>query len=283
MGHTQGIEAQKDRFMIEEQINSDAFLPFCDYFYTPRNDYDYAKIIAEKYPHIRLFSPQSPIGPSGIIFLGMGVLVEEMFPLLPGNGSYLVIIRDTERPFIQAYYDMMPRSVRHVFTIECQVDADNVTAMPFGTASIMGPNPILESVRCESIEKRKDKRVFCRMNTNPATVERNMAYATLRDNPLVTLIEHQIDQEEFYREIKAHEFCLSLAGGGKDTTRTWESIYLGVTPIISDCKELRYFEDMPLAYYPGDITNEWLDSIDVSGKSKERAKMSYWKSKILSA
>lgn len=269
--------------MIDTQINSDAFFPFCDYFYTPRDDYDYARITVEKYPNMKLFSPTSPIGEAGIIFVGMAVLVEEMFAILPQEGRYVVVIRDTERPFTKAYYEMMPKSVAKVFTIECHVDAPNVVAMPFGIASINGPNHLLEKIRLEPIKKRTDKRVFCRMNTNSSTYERNQAHVTLWNNPLVTMIEEQIDQEEFYRQIKAHEFCLSLQGGGKDTTRTWESIYLGTIPIVSDCKELRFFEDMPLAYYPGAITSEWLDSIDVSKKSTKRTKMSYWKNQILSA
>lgn len=269
--------------MIDTQINSDAFFPFCDYFYAPRNDYDYAMLVVAKYPNLKLFTPSSPIGPEGIIFVGMAVLVEEMFTILPQEGHYTVIIRDTERPFTQEYYNRMPKSVRHVFTIECMVDAPNVTAMPFGVASINGPNHLLEKIRLEPIEKRTDKRVFCRMNTNSYTYQRNQAHVSLWNNPLVTMIDHQIDQEEFYRHVKAHEFCLSLAGGGKDTTRTWESIYLGTVPIVSDCKELRYFEDMPLVYYPGYITNEWLDSIDVYPKSDMRTRMDYWKNEILYA
>jgi hypothetical protein len=84
--------------------------------------------------------------------------------------------------------------------------------------------------------------------------------------------------------MKAHKFCLSLQSGGKDTTRTWECLCLGVIPIISDCVELRWFEDMPVAYYPeGGITQAWLDITlnDIKYKSNKRAHMSYWRDLIL--
>jgi hypothetical protein len=42
---------------------------------------------------------------------------------------------------------------------------------------------------------------------------------------------------------------------------------------------MRFFEDLPLVYCPAnmeDITEEWLSKQDVSGKSTERMRMSYW-------
>lgn len=75
---------------------------------------------------------------------------------------------------------------------------------------------------------------------------------------------------------------MSLQGQGKDCARTYSAITLGSIPIVTDCIEMRHFEDMPMVYYNGDITNEWLDSMaeSVKGKSTERMKMSYWANHI---
>lgn len=268
---------------IEEQINTDNFLKFCDYIYTPRQDYLYVNDMIQKYPHLKMFSPQNPLDSHcGIIYVGMCVLIEDCLRDMPRSGNYIIIHRDNERPFTKEYCRMKPASVKHIYTIECQVSESDVTALPFGTASIGGDSESLWQVQNEEIEKDKDVPVFCRVNTNQFTTQRSQVVSTLSDNSLVKVLTHQLDSYDFFREIKGHRFNISLQSGGKDTTRTWETLFLGTIPIISDCPELRHFEDMPVAYYPAEgITKEWLDAQDVSGKSLQRVKMSYWRNQIL--
>ena len=60
---------------------------------------------------------------------------------------------------------------------------------------------------------------------------------------------------------------------------------IGSIPIVTDCPEMRHFEDMPLVYCPKDfneITNEWLDKAkeSVKDKSTERLRMSYWENHL---
>lgn len=268
---------------IPQQINSDNFFKFADYIWTPRADYDYVLQVMQKYPHLKMFSPDHPMGTRrGIIYVGMCVLIEDCLRAMPADGSYIIINRDNERPFTEAYYKLKLESVKHIYTIECQVKYPDVTALPFGTASIGGNSEALEQVRNEHIKKSRDHEVFCRLNTNPFTHQRTRVVNEVQKNPLVKVELNQLGSEDFFREIKAHKFNLSLQSGGKDTTRTWETLFLGTIPIISDCIELRHFEDMPVVYYhEGGITKEWLNSQDISGKSLLRATMGYWRNEIL--
>lgn len=267
---------------IDEQINSDNFFKISDYIWSSRNDYDYVLQVMSRYPHLKLFSPETPMDSNcGIIYCGMCLLIEDCLREIPEDGNYIVIQRDNERPFTYEYYSLKKKSVKHIYTIECQVNESDVTALPFGVASIGGDNSTLEQVRNEQIDKVETP-VFCRLNTNPFTPQRSKVVNQVSDNPLVDVVTEQLGSDEFYRNIKGHKFNFSLQSGGKDTTRTWETLFLGTIPIISDCVELRHFEDMPVVYYPEQgITKEWLDAQDVSGKSLERAKMSYWRKEIL--
>lgn len=279
-----------DTIPIEEQINSDNFFKFVDYFYSPREDYEHALQVLQKYPNMKMFSPNNPPDKkNGIIFVGMCCLVEQCLELMPEDGSYIVIQRDNERTFIEDYYRKKKASAKHIYTIECGVHHPDVTALPHGVASIEGPNPRVEQVRIEKIAGTLDhmrtgaKPIFCRLNTNKITHARTAAIESLRNNQLVDVVTEQLDQIEFYRQIASHKYCLSLQSGGKDTTRTWEALCLGTIPIISDCPELRHFEDMPIVFYPGDrnITQEWMDSLDLTGRSNKRATMSYWKNEMI--
>lgn len=267
---------------MDEQINAAKFFRFCDYIWTANPNYDYVLSIIQRFPHLKMFSPSHPLKENGIIYCGMCQLVEDCLRAMPETGKYIVIQRDNERPFTRAYNELKKSSVKHVYTIECQVISDNVTAMPFGTGSINDDNDILEQVRNEEIHWGCVP-VFCRMNTNPYTFQRTEVIYKIIGNTSVDVVLEQLEPLEFFRQVKAHKLNLSIQSGGKDTTRTWETLFLGRIPIITDCVELRFFQDMPVVYYPENgITSEWLNSIDVGGKSLKRARMSYWRDEILS-
>lgn len=272
---------------IDEQINSDNFFKFVDYIYSPSPTYLYALQVIKKYPHLKMFCPGQPLDTKdGIIFVGMCTQVELCFALMPEHGSYVVIQRDNDRQYIEDYHRVRKRSVKHVYTIENTVNhPEMVTAIPFGVASIEGPNYTVEQVRNEVVGTISERKIFCRVNINPATPFRKEIVESLRDNPLATVLESQISPLDFMRQIKAHKFCISLGGMGNDTTRTWECLCLGTTPILWDTFAMRQFEDLPVAYYPGhgNMTLEWMDSVSesMSKKSLKRATMSYWRREIL--
>jgi hypothetical protein len=198
---------------------------------------------------------------------------------MPRSGNWIVIHRDNDRSFSHDHYKHKRESVKHVYTINCNINVSDVTAIPYGLASINGDSTTLCEIQKEEIEQ-VDK-VFCRMNVNNSTKERNKAVNELISNDLVTMATEQIACDDFYRKIKSHKYTMSLQGEGKDAMRTWESIFLGSIPIVSECVEMRHFDDMPLVYYPGSINREWLDSISMNEKSLKRARMSYWKNEIL--
>jgi hypothetical protein len=271
---------------IEEQINSDKFFEFCDYFYSPTADYAYALQVLAKYPNMKMFSPWHPMEKkTAIIFVGMCTQVEKCFEIMPEEGNYIVIQRDNDRQYIEAYHRVRKPSVKHVYTIELTVShPEMLTAIPFGVASIEGPNYTVEQVRNEEVAAARQ--IFCRVNINPQTPFRKEIVDSLRENPMATVMESQISPLDFMRQIKAHKFCISLGGMGNDTTRTWECLCLGTTPILWDTFAMRQFEDMPVAYYPGHgkITQEWMDAVEYNnnfGKSLRRARMSYWRNLIM--
>ena len=60
---------------------------------------------------------------------------------------------------------------------------------------------------------------------------------------------------EYYKNIQQHKFVLCPPGNGKDTHRTWESLYLGAIPIVEDSVMNRFFAE----YFPILIVDRWYD------------------------
>jgi hypothetical protein len=218
---------------------------------------------------------------SGILYVGMNHLLEDVLRSMPSEGNYIVIHRTNDRPFTQKMVDNCPPSVKHIYTVDCRGTWDNVTAIPFGVSSINGEDEILKEVcATEYFIEYPNKRIFACYNINRDTFHRNESIPFVENNHLVDYIKPYIGQDEFHRQCKHHEFTLALAGCGADASRQWTSMILGSIPIVTDCLEMRHFEDMPLVYCPpfNEITNEWLDHAkeSVKGKSVERLRMSYW-------
>lgn len=268
----------------EDQIHAPAFQKLCDFIWSPNpNDGYIQSVIAEHNPILRVCNASIPPSGRGIIFVGMAQLIEHVFEGLPRHGEYIIIHRTNDRSFTPAHYRMKPPSVKYVYTVDCAVNEKDVSAIPIGFATINGEDELIKQIVQENTLPVPTK-LFCRYNVNPATVERIESLPILKKKSFTKVVEDQIPEDEFYRNIKAHKYTMSLRGCGPDACRTWDAIALGSTPIVSECVELRHFQDMPVIYCPkdmNDITVEWLDSHDLTIKSMERMRMSYWKNHLI--
>jgi len=228
---------------------------------------------------------------SGIIFVGMCHLIESVFQSIPKNGNYIIIHRTNDRQYLPEFDAVKPPSVKHVYTVDCKGTFSNVTAIPFGNASINGEDPIVKMVAQEPKRKNleakllSDKRIFVCYNTNPDTPHRNASIPAMKAKPFAFVYEldypvKQMPVDEFARNVHDHEFTMALAGCGADASRQWMAMQLGSIPIVTDCPQMRHFADLPMVFCPEFdlITDEWLDEQKeiVKTKSTERMRMSYW-------
>lgn len=220
----------------------------------------------------------------GVIFVGMCHLLENVFNSIPMTGNYIFVHRTNDRPFTQEMYRAKPKSVKHIYTVDCRVNRRDVSAIPFGNSSINGEDNIVKRI-VEEYKRPTDKRVFLCYNTNPDTPHRNESIPSMKTKDFAFVYEleyphKQMANDEFYRNVHDHEFTMALAGCGADASRQWAAIQLGSIPIVTDCVEMRHFEDLPIVFCPPfeQITNEWLDvqAKNVQWKSTDRMRASYW-------
>lgn len=69
------------------------------------------------------------------------------------------------------------------------------------------------------------------LSTNP--VERNRAMQVAKDIPGSYIVEKPITPRRYRDLVCRSRFVLSPPGNGPDCHRTWEAVYLGATPIVS--------------------------------------------------
>jgi hypothetical protein len=274
--------------LVNDQIHTPAWQKLCDYMWADdatrpvkSGVWEYAVQCARDY-NMKIIN-QDSMPDSGVIFVGMCHLLEYVFNSMPRSGNYIIVHRTNDRPFTELMYKCKPPSVKHIYTVDSRVKANDVSAIPFGNASINGEDILVKKIAKEK-KRKTDKKLFVCYNTNPDTPHRNASIPILKQKDFAFVYEleyphKQMAGDEFYRNVHAHKYTMALAGCGADASRQWAAMQLGSIPIVTDCIEMRHFEDLPMIYCPedmNDITEEWLDKQDVSGKSTERMRMSYW-------
>lgn len=267
--------------LTEDQCHAPAFQKLCTHIWSSQRHDEYINsVIRDHNPNLKIVYKSDRVKEkTGVIYVGLNQLIEDFFDKVTRDMDWIVIHRTNDRSFTEAMYKKKPANVKHVYTVDCQVNYPDVTAIPFGLASIGGEDLIIKEIGKEEIPQAKT-RVFVRYNVNNSgyTEERKASLPVLQSKPFCKVILEQIPGDEFYRQIKAHQFTMSLQGQGKDCARTYSAMTLGSIPIVTDCIEMRHFEDMPMVYSNGDLTNDVLDQMaeSVKGKSTERMRMSYW-------
>lgn len=274
--------------LYEDQIHNTGFTKECTHIWSDdvsrtskSGVWDYYVSISKEFS--KPLVDHTNIPQSGVIFVGMCHLLESVFQSLPTSGNYIIVHRTNDRPFTNEMYNCKPKSVKHVYSCDCRVYKPDVSAIMWGNASINGEDNLVKIIAKEKKLKR-DTKLFVCYNVNNDTPQRKESIPILMGKSFAKVIDTRekifpIGGDECAREIKAHKYTMALAGCSADASRQWGAIQLGSIPIVTDCLEMRHFEDLPLIYCPKDmtqLTEEWLDSQSVEGKSTDRMRMSYW-------
>jgi len=274
--------------LYEDQIHNAPFIEQCTHIWSDdvsraekSGVWLYYTAISEQFN--KPLVDRSNIPDTAIIFVGMCHILEDIYEKLPSKGNYIIIHRTNDRPYTANMHKRKPPSVKHVYTVDCQVKDANLYAIPFGNASINGEDEIVKQIAKEP-KRPTDKKLFLCYNTNPSTPHRNESIPAMKQKDFAFVYEleyphKQMPGDEFYRNVRDHKYTMALAGCGADASRQWAAIQLGSIPIVTDCPEMRHFADMPMIYCPKDfntLTLEWLEAQDLSGKSTERMRASYW-------
>ena len=270
----------------QDQIHNGPFIQACTHIWSDdvgRKDksgvWEYYKAISKEFNKPLIDHTNVP--EKAIIFVGMCHLVEEVFKKLP-QGSYIIVHRTNDRQYLAEFERFKPKSVKHVYTVDCKGTFPNVTAIPFGNSSINGEDNLVKQIAKED-KIDTDKGLFLCYNTNPDTPHRNESIPIMKGKDFAFVFELdyptiQMAADEFYRNVHAHKYTMALAGCGADASRQWAAIQLGSIPIVTDCEQMRHFADMPMIFCPkdmNDITMEWLDSQTI-GTNTDRMRASYW-------
>jgi hypothetical protein len=161
-----------------------------------------------------------------------------------------------------------------------EIQHPRLIGVPIGIANsqyIHGDVEALDRVRRESVAKNRLCYLQFEVQTNPE--ERARILKTIQENTDIR-VQPGRDYESYLRVLASHRYAVCPPGNGVDTHRMWESIYLGVVPVVQRSIFTEAFAKLPMLLVDdwNQVTEEWLEAHVVSSlpASLKRARLSYY-------
>lgn len=188
--------------------------------------------------------------------------IDKMFPKLDQTLNYIFYVHNSDHIFDDTYADkVLPyENVMCVYAqnINCKYNS-RFKLLPIGIANNMFPHGDLfelYKVMRETYHTKKTKDIY--ININPDTYFYRRAILEQLVSSSLKMSSNKPYTEYLY-ELASHKYCLCIRGNGIDTHRFWESLYLGVIPIIinnpyTNCSNfVQYLKTMNIPFI--DITD----------------------------
>ena len=154
------------------------------------------------------------------------------------------------------------KSITHIYSqnIDCDIKCDKISILPIGLANSMWPHGdvlSLYTTMSKIYKNKKTKNLY--ININPNTFAYRYQVLNEVNNERFNISKGK-PFKEYLEELSTHRFCLAIRGNALDSHRFWESLYLGVIPVIINNKYTNmnnyifYFKKLNLPFY--EITEE---------------------------
>jgi len=178
------------------------------------------------------------------------------------------------------------------WTVNKEFDDNRIHSLPLGITNncndthihpIYGNLDIMVDVM--NMPRNIKNKVYMNFNVSTYPNERQSVYNYFKNMKWVTegqIVNTLEGRKTFLQDIRNHEFVLCPRGGGIDTHRMWETLYMGSIPIVKRHIAMNDFSDLPICWINdwSEVTPEFLDSelkrIQSGIFNMEKLKIGYW-------
>lgn len=163
--------------------------------------------------------------------------IQSLFSILDKRNdlkNLKLITRDSDCPVNQTLFNNKPKCVSKWYAQNVEYDHDDLIPIPIGLAPEYYDSSYLtiNSINNTSTEKEKLLYINHRIQTYPH--DRKWIYEYFTNNEWCTVDNPNLDLEKYKHRLNTHHFILCPRGNGIDTHRLWESMYLGIFPIVEN-------------------------------------------------
>ena len=186
----------------------------------------------------------------------------------------------------------VPDNVLHWFTQNVNVIHPKIESIPIGLENDKWFKGIRKKEKMEAklrMPKNIKNLVYLNSNVKTNPKERQPLYDLFGKASWVTSIHgvNGVGFDEYLDNIYNHRFVFCPQGNGIDTHRLWETLYMGVIPIVKSDINTGFYCDLPILYVPRweDVCESMLIEIadaysNPDDINNEMLTFTYWKNKI---
>ena len=174
------------------------------------------------------------------------------FQKLAPKDSFVLFTSNSDAPIgpsAAAKMDLRDQLVAW-FGTNVVVERPNLFAFPLGISDPHWPHgdgAVLKSVQGAMIERTNLVDAGFDLDKNPVQRRRCLDQTGFAPSP-------QKAFAEYLEDLRASYFCLSPAGDGIDTHRTWEALYLGTVPVVTRSVFTEQHPDLPMV-----VLDDWAE------------------------
>lgn len=235
-----------------------------------------------------------------VIFCKIDFILQEFKRIESKKNKCVLIIANGDITFDDNLFSYCPENVTHIFSTNTNCHSDKVTPIPIGVEIDMLPKREGHGIINEGIFHKKKYLLNPELIPNGQSVNKVISNFRVETNPLFRSqikkiceesnhIDHynEINFEEFASHVKSYLGVVSPRGNGIECIRTYETLYLGGTPIVvgsSQDYHLIYekiYKNLPVVFI--DDQNKLYDFNFISDEikkvqknSRESLEYGYW-------
>ena len=218
----------------------------------------------------------------------------ETFILITHNSDAIITDEPkyyAERDCYNADITLMPNNLIRWFGQNVGIKNDKIESLPIGlenTYNFPHENKNHKIFNKTNEERKIKNLVYMNFNVHNNLNERGRLVLLYSRKPWVTYFngKNGINFDTYLDNIYNHHFILSPIGGGFESHRLWESLYVGSIPLVKRCINYDFYNDLPICFVDSyeDITEDFLQKELIRIKNKEwnleKLSFKYWENKI---
>jgi hypothetical protein len=201
--------------------------------------------------------------------------------------KFKLITHNADRSAPSGNLDLLEDSrLERWYSMNCDIEHTKLQPIPIGMANekwAHGDKSVLVNAVNKKIER--NNLVYCNYDVSTSPHKRLDVLKILKGKGFVDIDMQKRPYSEYLEKLKSYKYVISPPGNGIDCHRIWESIYLGVVPIVEKSTTLDFFKDLPILFVDTyDNINEdmLIEHYDTCvNKNNEKAFFSFYSRQIL--
>jgi hypothetical protein len=248
---------------------------------------DFRSLAQHKYENTKTFSSKK-VKNGDIIFVKTDLINDWFNKIHPNiNARYKLITHNSDATIGKNEIKYLDKKIIHWFAQNTLIQNEKITPIPIGIENIrlFQSGWILKKklLKSQIYSKPKLPRILYGFSIDSNINERTIALKSLRKRRDSDEIYRKLDANTYFDMLRNYAFIASPEGNGPDCHRTWEALYLGVTPIVKNNISIDFFGKIGI---PLLIINDWNNidtNIELNREKNNLIYFEYWKNVIINA